>query len=283
MDTDNLISNGIDQFYTNAAEHKRLTYGLGPLELERNKELISRYLPSKNSVIIDAGGGPGIYAEWLAARGHTVYLVDPVEKHIDQAKKRAAKLKNPFTAQIGEARKLDFASDFADLVILHGPLYHLQLKADRIKALKESFRALKPNGILLAFAINHIASTLTGLLNGMIHDAQFYKMCLEEIDTGLHNPPASWPGILPEAFFHKPDELLAEIKEAGFTLTELFAVEGIIWLDSKYFESRSDPEKKQKMMSLLKATEQNRELLAFSPHMMASARKLSLLKIKQIK
>ena len=178
MSTGNSISNEIDEFYTHAAEEKRLTYGLGPLELERNKELISRYLLSKNSVIIDSGGGPGIYAEWLAVLGHTVHLVDPVEKHIFQARKRALKLKDPFKALIGDARKLDFTDDFADLVILHGPLYHLQLKADRIKALKESFRVLKPNGVLLAFAINHTVSTLTGLLNGMIHDTQFYKMCL---------------------------------------------------------------------------------------------------------
>jgi len=266
--TNKLISNDIDAFYAEAAEDKRLTYGLGPLEFERNKELIGRNLPAKGAVIIDAGGGPGVYAEWLAGLGHQVYLIDPVNKHIQQAQKRAAKLKKPFTAALGEARNLEFADSFADIVILHGPLYHLQKRDDRIKALKEAYRVLKPNGILLGFAINHTISTLTGLLNGMIHDPQFYAMCQSELQTGIHNPPASWPGILPEAFFHKPDELLNETDEAGFTALELFAVEGMIWLDSKYFESRSNPEKKEAMMNLMKTTEQSRELLAFSPHMM---------------
>ncbi len=64
-----------------------------------------------------------------------------------------------------------------------------------------------------------------------------------------------------------------EVKEAGFTDLNLFAVEGMIWLDSKYFESRSDPKNKEAMMNLLKSTEQNPDLLSFSPHLMISGKK----------
>ncbi len=273
MDGKQLISDSIDQFYASASEDQRLSYGLGPLEFERNKELISRFLPARNGFIIDVGGGPGVYAEWLSGIGYTVHLIDPVKKHIQQAQKRAAKLKRPFKAALGEARMLDLSDSSADLVTEHGPLYHLQQRNDRIVALKEAYRVLKPGGIMLGFAINHSVSTLTGLLNGMIHDKQFYNMCLDELKTGLHNPPAAWPGILPEAFFHKPGELIAEVEEAGFTDLQLFAVEGMVWLDSKYFESRSNPEKKEAMMDLLKETEQSRELLCFSPHMMVAGRK----------
>jgi ubiquinone/menaquinone biosynthesis C-methylase UbiE len=268
-----LVSNEIAEFYSGAAEDKRLTYGLGPLELERNQELISRFLPVKNAVVIDVGGGPGVYAEWLAGMGHSIHLIDPVSKHIQQAQKRAAKLKKPFKAVLGEARSLDFKDGAADVVIEHGPLYHLQHRADRINALKEAYRVLKPGGVMLGFAINHSVSTLTGLLNGMVHDQQFYRMCMVELKTGQHNPPAAWPGILPEAFFHKPNELLTEVEDAGFTNLQLFAVEGMIWLDAKYFESRSNPEKKDAMMSLLRATEQSAELLCFSPHIMICGRK----------
>jgi hypothetical protein len=143
----------------------------------------------------------------------------------------------------------------------------------RIKALKEAYRILKPNGILLGFAINHTVSTITGLLNGAIHDPQFFSMCQDELKTGLHNPPADWPGILPEAFFHKPHQFIDEVLESGFSDAKLFAVEGIIWLDSKYFESRSDPVKREAMMSLLKSTEESPDLLSLSPHIMVSANK----------
>ncbi|MFI5140124.1 MAG: class I SAM-dependent methyltransferase [Sphingobacteriales bacterium] len=271
--SNNLISAEIDEFYSGASEDKRLTFGLGPLEFERNKELVGRFLPDTGAVIIDVGGGPGVYAEWLAGMGHHVHLIDPVNKHIQQAQKRAAKLKKTFKATLGEARKLDFKDEFADVVILHGPLYHLQLKADRIKALKEAYRVLKPTGVLLGFAINHTVSTVTGLLNGMIHDPKFYDMCQSELKSGIHNPPANWPGILPEAFFHKPAGLTDETREAGFDNPKLFAVEGMVWLDSKYFETRSDPKKKEAMMALLKSTEENPDLFSFSPHLMICGEK----------
>jgi len=205
--------------------------------------------------------------------GHSVSLVDPVNKHIQQAQKRSGKLKKPFKASLGEARKLDFNDNFADVVILHGPLYHLQKRDDRIKALIEAHRVLKPNGVLLGFAINHTISTITGLLNGMIHDSQFIAMCQSELKTGIHNPPGNWPGILPEAFFHTPQQLMDEVLESGFSDRKLLAVEGMIWLDSKYFESRSNPEKKEAMMGLLRTTEENSQLFPFSPHLMISGRK----------
>src|ERR1700759_3960849 len=197
MKSEDLISENIGRFYASASEDQRLSYGLGPLELERNKELISRFLPAKPGTILDIGGGPGIYSEWLAGLGHKVHLVDPVEKHIQQAKKRAGKAARKFEASAGEARKLQFQDGFANVVIEHGPLYHLQNRNDRIKALAEAYRVLKPGGVMLGFAINQAVSTLTGLLNGMIHDGQFYAMCLEELRSGCHNPPAQWPGILP--------------------------------------------------------------------------------------
>ncbi|MBS1503641.1 MAG: class I SAM-dependent methyltransferase, partial [Bacteroidetes bacterium] len=122
-----LISPDIDDFYSTTSEEGRLQLGLGPLEFERNKELIGRFLPKKG-MVIDIGGGPGIYAGWLAGLGHYVHLVDPVEKHIKQANYRSKQAKKPFKASLGEAQSLEFADDFADVVILHGPLYHLQQK-----------------------------------------------------------------------------------------------------------------------------------------------------------
>jgi len=272
MAAHNLINSEIEDFYAQTSEENRLELGLGPLEFERNKELIQRYLPKKG-VIVDVGGGPGIYSEWLAGMGHDVYLVDPVEKHIKQANKRSAKAKKPFKNSLGESRKLDFADHFADVVILHGSLYHLQLKQDRIKSIAEAKRVLKPKGIGLGFAINHSASTIAALLNGFIHAPDIFRMCKDELTSGIHTPPKSIPGILPAAYFHRPNELKAEFEEAGLVYLDTYAVEGMIWLDKNYFESRSDPKKKQTMMELMQITERDPALLSLSPHMMIVGRK----------
>jgi len=269
-----LIAPDIDNFYSATSEEGRLQLGLGPLEFERNKELISRYLPKKG-VVIDVGGGPGIYSEWLAGMGHEVHLVDPVEKHIKQANKRSKQAKKPFISILGEAQKLDLPDNFADVVILHGPLYHLQLKEERLKAITEAKRVLKPKGIVLGFAINHSASSIAALLNGFIHTPEILQMCVDELTSGLHNPPRNMPGILPQAYFHRPEQLRDEFEEAGMTYINTYAVEGMVWLDKNYFETRGDEKKKAALMELLKLTENDQALLALSPHMMIAAKKNS--------
>jgi len=268
-----MINREINDFYSETSELDRLKYGLGPLEFERNKEIISRYLPEKGGTILDIGGGPGVYASWLAKQGFDVHLIDPVEKHINQARKKFSKLKNPFTSHLGEARKLEFQDNFADLIIFHGPLYHLQDKKDRIMALEEAKRVLKANGIILAFAINYTASTLVGLIQGVLTQPDFYKMSLTELQTGIHEAPARMAGVLPKGYYHRPEELKSEIEEAGFTHLETLPVEGLIWLDKNYFETRSDQDKKDRMMKLLQTTEKDPNLLAFSPHIASIGQK----------
>lgn len=273
MSASSLINPEIESFYAQTSEENRLELGLGPLEFERNKELIQRYLPKKKGTIIDVGGGPGVYAEWLAGLGHEVHLIDPVEKHIKQANKRSAKAKKPFKNILGESRRLELPDNFADVVILHGPLYHLQLKADRIKSIAEAKRVLKPNGVVLGFAINHSASTIAGLLNGFIHVPELYAMCKEELTSGKHDPPKNMPGILPSAYYHRPQQLRDEFEEAGLTYVDTFAVEGMIWMDKNYFETRGDANKKEAIMELLRITENDQALLSLSPHMMIVGRK----------
>jgi SAM-dependent methyltransferase len=200
-------------------------------------------------------------------------LIEPVPKHVQLAKKRAKKLKNPFSVTIGEARKLPFKDQFADLVILHGPLYHLQKKADRIKAIVEAKRVVKKGGIILGFAINATASTLVGLMNGMIHAESFFDMCKEELTTGIHNAPKDFPFLLADAFYHKPQELKTEFLEQDLTLINLFAVEGMIWLDHEYFTHMIDQKKSKTLKKLQKITQNDEYLLAFSPHMMIAVKK----------
>jgi hypothetical protein len=159
------------------------------------------------------------------------------------------------------------------VIILHGPLYHLQQRKERIDCIKEAKRVLKSGGIVLGFAINYTASTFVALSQGVIHNPVFFQMCMEELTTGIHNAPKSSPGMLPKAFYHRPEELRAEFEEINFEFIDICAVEGIVWLDKNYFESRSDETKKQLIMELLKVTEKDKNIISLSPHMMISMKK----------
>ena len=273
MKNKTLISKELDNFYNKASEETRLEKGMGIFEFERIKDLIAQQISMHNSTIIDVGGGTGKYAEWLSKNGHTVHLVEPVLKHIKLAEKRAKKLKNPFSVTVGEAKKLPFEDNTANLVILHGPLYHLQRREDRIAAILEAKRVLKKGGIILGFAINATASTVVGLMNGMLHANSFFEMCKEELTTGIHNAPKDFPFLLADAFYHKPAELKAEFLEQNLQLINIFAVEGMIWLDQEYFANMIDKKKSKTLKALQKLTENDEYLLPFSPHMMIAVKK----------
>lgn len=275
MNSKQLISRDIEVFYNKASEETRLNKGMGIFEFERIKTLIEKYVPSHPSKIIDVGGGTGKYSEWLAKKGHEVYLIEPVPKHIQIARDRASKLKNKYTVQLGEARNLDFPDNFADIVILHGPLYHLQKKEDREKAILEARRVVKRGGIILGFSINYTASTLVGLLQGLIHKNSFFNMCKEELTTGIHNPPDDFPWLLAEAYYHKPNELKDEFLKQDLTYINTYAVEGMVWLDKDYFLNILDMKRRNPLLELIQLTENDTNLLPFSPHMMIAVKKQS--------
>ncbi|WP_312174014.1 class I SAM-dependent methyltransferase [Chryseobacterium sp.] len=267
----NLIDRSIDSFYTKRQEENRLSIGLGPLEFERTKILINRYL-NTSSHIVDVGGGPGHYAHWLAGMGHHVTLIDPVKKHIEQAKRRSTR-GFQFTCLHGEARQIHLPDLSQDLVLLHGPLYHLQDLDERLAALQEAKRILKKGGVVLGFAITHSASTIATLQTGLVHDEKLFAMCISELQSGDHFPPENYPLMLAKVFCHRPSELVDEFETAGFEPLDLLPVEGIAWLDSHFYESWAETRKRNTLLELIKITEKDRELLCFSPHIMLAAKK----------
>lgn len=268
-----LISRNIEHFYSKASEETRLEKGMGIFEFERTKILIEKYLLNSPLKIIDVGGGTGKYSAWLAKKGHHVHLVEPVSKHLEIAQHRANRLKKKFQIHQGESRKLEFPNQYADVVILHGPLYHLQKEKDRISAIQEATRVLKNNGIILAFAINHTASTVVGLLNGLIHKKSFFEMCKEELNTGKHNPPEDFPWLLAEAYYHNPEQLKYEFTQQDLIHLNTHAVEGMAWLDKNFFASLLNENQKNTLCQLIELTENDSSLLSFSPHMMIATQK----------
>ncbi|MDL4821996.1 methyltransferase domain-containing protein [Actinomadura opuntiae] len=87
------------RYYERGEEDRRLREGDGRLELWRTQDVLRRVLPAPPARVLDVGGGPGVHAEWLAADGHAVELVDPVPLHVEQASRIPG-----VTARHGDAR-----------------------------------------------------------------------------------------------------------------------------------------------------------------------------------
>ena len=59
----------------------------------------------------------------------------------------------------GDARQLELASESADAVLLLGPLYHLDRRRDRVQALAETKRIVRPGGPVFAAALERASET----------------------------------------------------------------------------------------------------------------------------
>lgn len=248
----------------------RLLHGASNLEFERSKRIILRYLPRRPVTILDVGGGPGRYSFWLSEIGHSVHLVDVLPLHVRQARESQRKARNPLASiTVGDARSLDFEDGFADAILLFGPLYHLIRRRERLEALAEAHRVLKPGGVLLAAAISRFTSTLDGCLEGFIRDPVFMKIISRDLRNGQHRNPTNNPAYFTTAFFHHPDELGAEISEAGFKSVEVHAVTGFAWLLPEFDQMWKNRRLRARLMAVLDQTELEPSMLGVSDHLLA--------------
>jgi ubiquinone/menaquinone biosynthesis C-methylase UbiE len=264
-----MIDPEIVSFYERGLEDSRLEKGPGRLELVRTQELVSRRLPPPPAEVLDVGGGSGVYSRWLAGLGYRVRLVDPVPLHVRQARERGGLI----GVERGDARKLARPDASADALLLMGPLYHLVARADRLKCLRESRRVLRPGGVVFAAAVSRFAPVFSGLQKKAFEDPAARALLDGVLSDGRHLNPTRKPAYFTTAFFHRPEELRAEIAEAGLELESLLAVEGPGWLipDLDFYWARRD--RRERLLAILRAVEAEPALLASSSHILAVARR----------
>jgi SAM-dependent methyltransferase len=258
----------IRAYYDTGVELDRLAQGYSRIEFARTKELLGRYLPEPPADVLDVGGGPGAYAVWLHELGYRLRLVDASPLHVREARQLSA---GRFEAVEGDARSLAEEPDSYDAVLLLGPLYHLTQREDRLAALREAWRVLRPGGLVAAAAISRFASLLDGLYAGYLSDPQFWPIVEQDLADGQHRSP---PGELPAfttAYFHRPEELGAEVGEAGFELEGVLGIEGPGWLVADRWD---DEQGRENILRVARAVEEEPTVIGTSAHLLAVGRKV---------
>ena len=264
--------------YQEVDEDSRLRTGCFQLEFARTKELILRHLPQTPAVVADVGGASGSYSFWLAGLGYQVHLVDPVPKHIGQAT-RAGDLQRDHSlasVRLGDARKLDFADESVDAVLLLGPLYHLTERDDRLACLREAQRILRAEGIVFAAGISRFASLLAALHEELLGDPEFTALLERDLREGQHRNETGNPVYFTTAYFHRPSALAEEVMESGLSLLEILPVEGPGWLAKDFDRLWASPEQRERMMWCIRQIEKEEELIGVSAHLLAIARKQTI-------
>jgi len=270
------VDTTIRTYYEKRAEEERLTRGAPQLEAERTRRLLARHLVSPPATVLDIGGAAGFYALWVSGRGYEVHLIDPVERLVDAARRRSGTVsKGLASCRVADARELPFEPGSADAVLLLGPLYHLTERSDRLQALSEASRVLRPGGTLFAAAITRWASALDALAKDYFAIDGRAEIVARTLEDGQHRN-VDGAGGFTTAFFHRPEELEDEVRESGLSVTELYAVEGPAGYYPDFDERWADERQRENILRLAEALETERSLLGASPHLLMVAEKQAI-------
>lgn len=266
----------IHHYYNEYNEKDRLASNWGQLECIRTKEIIEQYLPEPPQKILDVGGGTGAYAFWLANKGYKVHLIDPVPKHIEQAKQLSKQQSENANMefQIGDARRLNYKDCYADILLLMGPLYHLLTYSERIAALKESYRILKKDGLLFAVGISRFASCVDGFMSGYFKDPEFRKIMRQDVKNGQHRNHTDNELYFTDAYFHHPEEFRSEITTAGFNPVAMHAVEGIGYMLKDFDQHWNNEEYREFLLHIIRHIDTDSSIIGASLHIMCVASKM---------
>ena len=261
-------------YYDRFPEESRLATGPFKLEFERTKDILTRLLPSPPARVIDVGGAAGAYSTWLTELGYQVHLIDATPRLVAKARERNATLATPIASiAVGDARSLSEPDRSAAVVMLMGPLYHLPSWADRLTALREAHRVLASPGIVVAAGISRYASALDGLSRKVL-DPAFLRIRDQDLIDGQHRNPTDTLNYFTTAYFHRPEDLRAELEEAGFLDAEVRGVEGVAWMFTD-FESRwADEALRQDILNVARALEAEPSIVGVSAHLLGIGRKL---------
>lgn len=267
----NLIDpNGLAN-YNAGIEVGRLHRGLGLIEFARTKEILLEELPPPPAVIYDIGGAYGEYAFFLAEQGYEVHLFDLAKEHIRLARvnNKAALLAD---AVVADARSIPRRDASADAILLFGPLYHIVEREERARCLAECLRLLKPGGKLFTANITCFSTALKYTecydRRPVLDDEEAYRTIESTVQTGHYTG-----NEIGRVYFHRPEELRAEVAAASFADVELRGVIGPVWIVRNLDEIWPDPGKREAILRIVRLLEKEESLMGFSTHFISISKK----------
>ncbi len=152
----------VEAIYANVfREETRLTWSQAArVEFLTTVRVIEDYL-TPGARLLDVGAGAGEYSLHFARQGYSVDAVELAGANVEAFQKRIEPGMDLRLRQ-GNAKDLSCYADGAfDVVLLLGPLYHLEKAEDRRQAISEARRVCRPGGVILFAFISHDVIHLT--------------------------------------------------------------------------------------------------------------------------
>ena len=162
MNEENLVI-----YYNKFNEDKRLNTKHGNIEFITALNYINKYI-KKGYKVLDIGAGTGKYSIYLYNEGYDVTALELVKHNLRVLEKNEPNIK----ALQGNALDIKLPDNSFDIVLLFGPMYHLISFEDKLKAINEAKRVLKPNGLLfISYCMNEYAVITHGFIENNINES----------------------------------------------------------------------------------------------------------------
>jgi SAM-dependent methyltransferase len=244
-----------------------------PVEFQITLKALDRWLPSRECICTEIGVGSGVYSQWLASRGHRLYLAD-VSARLLQATLDRLRVAGHgdlvLAAHHRSATDLNALPDAcADAVLALGPLYHLLEAADRQRAVQEFARILRPKGILFAAGINRLAFLRDGFCDQPETGAALRERYFKFLEDGNTDPAIAPPlGYAHLSTAEEFDGLFAE----DFEKVALWGLESFAGARQERLAELDEPNARA-WLDLIEATLGAPDTVSFSDHFLYVGRR----------
>jgi ubiquinone/menaquinone biosynthesis C-methylase UbiE len=220
----------VEEYYDNIVEKEWTRLDRNRTEFAVTMRTLKEHMPKPPAKILDVGGGPGRYAIALAQQGYAVTLVDLSKRCLEFAKEKAeeAGVKLTSYAHINATNLKQIPRASFDIVLLMGPMYHLLTSKDRRKAINESRRVLKSNGIIFASFVPRLVVVRWVAKFDPTWITEYQKQCKELTTSGLLKTFSMGGRGWTNAYLVNPTEVKPFMEKSGFETLDLIACEGVI-------------------------------------------------------
>lgn len=213
----------LELYYNKFNEEKRLDSRHGQVEFITSMKYIHKYLnvieqdkPKSEIKILDVGAATGRYSVPLAEEGYDVTAVELVKHNLARLKAKGSSVK----AYQGNAMRLKrFEDNSFDAVLVFGPMYHLHEKEEKMKALSEAKRVVRPGGIVFVAYIMNEYSFITYAIKE--------KHIKEAMEQGMLDEKFHCTKSANELYsFVRTEDIENLNQEAGLERVQLIAADG---------------------------------------------------------
>lgn len=227
--------NYVVESYENYQEENRLTSNNARrIEFITTVRVLDEVINNK-SKILDCAAGTGIYAFYLADKGHNVTATDITPRHIDIINQTLATKKYTMDTAVLDATDMScFGDNTFDVVLNMGPFYHLITKEQREKCLKECLRVLKKDGLLITayipryYVFQYIASQNVNYLDN--------NLAKQLIETGIlkhDDEKCFWT----DTYYSSKEEMELMYKKHNLEIIDHFVQDGLAPILSEKVDS----------------------------------------------